>query len=80
MPSRTEMTDPVPQLPNQRMKLSWRGGRSKEKEFVLMAAAAPRSFARFVRQRVTVRVESKSNTRPLCPGTTKGRLYAKVPD
>jgi hypothetical protein len=31
-------------LPNQRMKLSWRGGRSKEKGFVLMAAAAPRSL------------------------------------
>jgi hypothetical protein len=29
---------------NQRMKLSWRGGRWKGKEFVLMAAAAPRSL------------------------------------
>jgi hypothetical protein len=31
-------------LPNQRMKLSWRGGRLKEKESILMAAAAPRSL------------------------------------
>ena len=31
-------------LPNMRMKLSWRGGRSKRKEFVLMAVAAPRSL------------------------------------
>jgi hypothetical protein len=31
-------------LPNQRMKLSWRGGRLKGNGFVLMAAAAPRSL------------------------------------
>jgi hypothetical protein len=31
-------------LPNQRMKLSWRGGRLKGKGSVLMAAAAPRSL------------------------------------
>ena len=31
-------------LPNQRMKLSWRGGRLKENRSVLMAAAAPRSL------------------------------------
>ena len=31
-------------LPNMRMKLSWRGGRSKENGSVLMAAAAPRSL------------------------------------
>jgi hypothetical protein len=31
-------------LPNLRMKLSWRGGRSKGKGSVLMAAAAPRSL------------------------------------
>ena len=31
-------------LPNQRMKLSWRGGRLKGKDSVLMAAAAPRSL------------------------------------
>jgi hypothetical protein len=32
------------QPPNQRMKLSWRGGRLKGNESVLMAAAAPRSL------------------------------------
>ena len=31
-------------LPNQRMKLTWRGGRLKGNRFVLMAAAAPRSL------------------------------------
>jgi hypothetical protein len=31
-------------LPNQRMKLAWRGGRMKGKGFILMAAAAPRSL------------------------------------
>ena len=31
-------------LPNQRMKLSWRGGRLKGNGSVLMAAAAPRSL------------------------------------
>ena len=31
--------------PNQRLKLSWRGGRSKGKESVLMAAAAGRSLS-----------------------------------
>ena len=31
-------------LANQRMKLSWRGGRWKGNGFVLMAAAAPRSL------------------------------------
>jgi hypothetical protein len=31
-------------LPNQRMKLSWRGGRVKGNRSVLMAAAAPRSL------------------------------------
>ena len=31
-------------LPNQRMKLTWRGGRSKGNESILMAAAAPRSL------------------------------------
>jgi hypothetical protein len=30
--------------PNQRMKLTWRGGRSKGNWSVLMAAAAPRSL------------------------------------
>ena len=30
--------------PNQRMKLSWRGGRSKGNRSILMAAAAPRSL------------------------------------
>jgi hypothetical protein len=30
--------------PNQRMKLSWRGGRLKGNGSVLMAAAAPRSL------------------------------------
>jgi len=30
--------------PNQRMKLSWRGGRFKGKGSILMAAAAPRSL------------------------------------
>jgi hypothetical protein len=31
-------------LPNQRMKLAWRGGRLEGKESILMAAAAPRSL------------------------------------
>src|SRR5262245_51899344 len=31
-------------LPNQRMKLSWRGGRSKGNGLIVMAAAAPRSL------------------------------------
>jgi len=31
-------------LPNQRMKLSWRGGRLKGNGSVLLAAAAPRSL------------------------------------
>ena len=31
-------------LPNQRMKLSWRGGRIKGNKPVLMAVAAPRSL------------------------------------
>ena len=31
-------------LPNQRMKLTWRGGRSKGNRLILMAAAAPRSL------------------------------------
>ena len=31
-------------LPNMRMKLSWRGGRLKGRESVLIAAAAPRSL------------------------------------
>jgi len=31
-------------LPNQRMKLAWRGGRSKGNGSILMAAAAPRSL------------------------------------
>ena len=30
--------------PNQRMKVPQRGGRSKEKKTILMAAAAPRSL------------------------------------
>ena len=30
--------------PNQRMKLSWRGGGLKGKASILMAAAAPRSL------------------------------------
>ncbi len=30
--------------PNQRMKLTWRGGRSKGNGSLLMAAAAPRSL------------------------------------
>jgi len=30
--------------PNQRMKLSWRGGRLKGKGSILIAAAAPRSL------------------------------------
>ena len=30
--------------PNQRMKLSWRGGRSKGKGSILITAAAPRSL------------------------------------
>jgi hypothetical protein len=30
--------------PNMRMKLSWRGGRSKGNGSILMAAAVPRSF------------------------------------
>ena len=30
--------------PNMRMKLTWRGGRSKRNKSVLMAAAAPRSL------------------------------------
>ena len=34
----------VTRPPNQRMKLSWRGGRLKGKGSVLMAAAAPRSL------------------------------------
>ena len=33
-----------PHLPNQRMKLSWRGGRLKRKRSILIAAAAPRSL------------------------------------
>ena len=37
-------------LPNQRMKLPWRGGRLKGKESVLMAAAHHAAYARFVRQ------------------------------
>jgi hypothetical protein len=32
------------QPPNLRMKLAWRGGRSKGKDSILMAAAAPRSL------------------------------------
>jgi hypothetical protein len=32
------------QPPNMRMKLAWRGGRSKGNQSVLMAAAAPRSL------------------------------------
>ena len=35
----------VPAQPNQRMKLSWRGGRVIEKGSILMAAAAPRSLS-----------------------------------
>jgi len=31
-------------LANLHMKLSWRGGRSKEKGSIVMAAAAPRSL------------------------------------
>jgi len=31
-------------LPNQRMKLTWRGGRLKGNGLLLMAAAAPRSL------------------------------------
>jgi len=31
-------------LPNQRMKLSWRSGRLKGNESILIAAAAPRSL------------------------------------
>jgi hypothetical protein len=31
-------------LPNQRMKLTWRGGRLKGNRSVWMAAAAPRSL------------------------------------
>jgi hypothetical protein len=31
-------------LPNQRMKLSWRGGHLKGKGSILMVAAAPRSL------------------------------------
>ena len=31
-------------LPNQRMKLSWRGGRLKGNRSLLIAAAAPRSL------------------------------------
>ena len=31
-------------LPNQRMKLAWRGGRLKRNESILVAAAAPRSL------------------------------------
>jgi hypothetical protein len=31
-------------LPNQRMKLSWRGGRLKGYGSIVMAAAAPRSL------------------------------------
>jgi len=38
----TELQDRV--LPNQRMKLAWRGGRLKGNESVLMAAAAPPSL------------------------------------
>jgi hypothetical protein len=34
----------VDMLPNQRMKLSWRGGRVKGNGSLLMAAAAPRSL------------------------------------
>jgi len=34
----------VDMLPNQRMKLPWRGGRLKENGSVSMAAAAPRSL------------------------------------
>jgi len=30
--------------PNQRMKLTWRGGRLKGNQLILMAAAAPRSL------------------------------------
>ena len=33
-----------PAQPNQRMKLSWRGGRPKRNGSVLIAAAAPRSL------------------------------------
>jgi hypothetical protein len=32
-------------LPNQRMKLSWRGGRSNGNGSIMMAAAAPRSLS-----------------------------------
>ncbi len=35
---------PLHGAPNQRMKLSWRGGRLKGKDSILMAAAAPRSL------------------------------------
>jgi len=41
------MTVPKPDLsllPNQRMKLSWRGGRVKGNGSILLAAAAPRSL------------------------------------
>jgi len=31
-------------VPNQRMKLAWRGGRLREKGSILIAAAAPRSL------------------------------------
>jgi hypothetical protein len=34
----------ISSLPNQHMKLSWRGGRVKGNGFILMAAAAPRSL------------------------------------
>ena len=38
------MSDSLSGPPNQRMKLSWRGGRSKGNSSVLIAAAAPRSL------------------------------------
>jgi hypothetical protein len=34
----------VKRVPNQRMKLAWRGGRLKGKESLMIAAAAPRSL------------------------------------
>ena len=52
-------------LPNQRMKLSWRGGRSKGKGSLLIAAAHHAAYARFVSQMPAL-ILSSTITCPNC--------------
>jgi hypothetical protein len=49
-------------LPNMRMKLPWRGGRTKGKGSVLIAAPHHAAYARFVRRRLTTPVHRHTCT------------------